>query len=59
MLFVNDWLNNVKSACSHSADDIFKCIFLNEMYEFRLIKISQKFVPTFRINNIPSLVQIS
>ena len=29
-----------------------------KMNEFRLIKISRKFVATFRINNIPALVQI-
>ena len=39
------------------ADDIFKCIFLNENVWISL-KISRKFVPTFRINNILALVQI-
>ena len=39
------------------ADDIFKCIFLNENARIAL-KISLKFVPKVRINNIPSLVQI-
>ena len=39
------------------ADDIFKCIFFNEN-EWILLKISLKFVPKFRINNIPALVQI-
>ena len=38
-------------------DDIFKCIFLNEN-AWILLKISLKFVPKLRINNIPSLVQI-
>ena len=42
---------------SHFADDIFKCIFLNENVWFR-IKISLKFVPKGPINIIPSLVQI-
>ena len=37
--------------------DIFKCIFLDEMHEFRL-KIPLKFVPKARINNIQALVQI-
>ena len=39
------------------ADDIFKCIFLNENV-WILIKISLKFVPKGPINNIPSLVKI-
>ena len=39
------------------ADDIFKCIFLNEN-EWISPRISLKFVPKVRINNIPSLVQI-
>ena len=39
------------------ADDIFKCIFLNENAWISL-KISLKFVPKVRIDNIPALVQI-
>ena len=39
------------------ADDIFKCNFLNENIWISL-KISLKFVPNVRINNIPALVQI-
>ena len=39
------------------SDDIFKCIFLNEN-EWISPKISLKFVPKVRINNIPALVQI-
>ena len=39
------------------ADDIFKCIFLNENACISL-KISLEFVPKVRINNIPALVQI-
>ena len=39
----------------HFADDIFKCIFLNEN-EWSLFMISLKFVPKVRINNIPALV---
>ena len=39
------------------ADDIFKCIFLNENERISP-KISLKFVPKVRINNIPALVQI-
>ena len=41
----------------HFADNIFKCIFLNEDAQISL-KISLKFVPKARINNIPALVQI-
>ena len=41
----------------HFSDDIFKCIFLYEDVWFSL-NISLKFVPKFRINNIPALVQI-
>ena len=39
------------------ADDIFKCIFFNEN-EWNLPRISLKFDPKVRINNIPALVQI-
>ena len=39
------------------ADDIFKCIFLNENV-WIVVKISLKFVPKGPINNIPALVQI-
>ena len=39
------------------ADDVFKCIFLNENVCI-LIKISLKFVPDGPINNIPALVQV-
>ena len=42
---------------SHFADDIFKCIFLNENVWIP-IKISLKFVPRGPINNIPALIQI-
>ena len=41
----------------HFADDIFKCILLNENVLI-LIKISLKFIPKGPINNIPALVQI-
>ena len=39
------------------ADDVLKCIFLNENMWFSL-KIPLKFVPKGPINNIPALVQI-
>ena len=42
---------------SHFADDIFKCIFVNENVWIP-IKISPKFVPKDPIDNIPALVQI-
>ena len=41
----------------HFADDIFKCIFENEN-EWISSRISLKFVPKVRINNIPALVEI-
>ena len=41
----------------HFADDIFKCIFLNENL-WILLKISLKFIPKVWIHNIPALVQI-
>ena len=41
----------------HFADDIFKCIFLNEN-TWISIKISLKFIPKGPVNNIPALVQI-
>ena len=37
------------------ADDIFKCIFLNEKF-WILIKSSLKFVPNRPIDNNPALV---
>ena len=40
----------------HFADDIFKCIFLNENVLIS-IKISLKFVPKGPINDIPALVK--
>ena len=40
----------------HFADDIFKRIFLNEN-QWISPRISLKFVPKVRINNIPALVQ--
>ena len=43
--------------CHCFADDIFKCIVLNENVWISL-KISLKFVPNVRINNTSSLVQI-
>ena len=41
----------------HFADDISKRIFLNGNIKLTL-KVSLKFVPKFRINNVPALVQI-
>ena len=50
-------LNTLRQNGRHFADDIFKCIFLNENVWIP-IKISLKFVPKGPINNIPALVQI-
>ena len=53
------WVNTLRPRQygRHFADDIFKCIFLNENIWIS-IKISLKFVPKGPINNIPALVQI-
>ena len=53
------WVNTLRqrqNGC-HFADNIFKCIFLNENVWIP-IKISLKFVPKGPINNIPAMVQI-
>ena len=39
----------------HFADNIFRCIFMNEKI-YTLIKISLKFVPKGPIDNSPALV---
>ena len=46
-----------KQNCRHFADDILKIIFLNE-YIWIPLRISIKFVPKVRINNITALVRI-
>ena len=53
------WFNTLRLRQNgrHFAHDIFKCIFLNGNAWISL-KISLKFVPKVRINNIPALVQI-
>ena len=53
------WLNTLRPRRKgrHFADDVFKCIFLNENIWISLM-ISLKFVPNVPINNIPALVQI-
>ena len=43
-----------RQCCCHFADNIFKCIFLNENVWISL-EISMIFVPGVRINNIPAL----
>ena len=55
----NDTLNTLRPRQNgrHFADDIFKCIFLNENVWIP-IEISLKFVPKGPINNIPALVWI-
>ena len=54
-----NWFNTLRPGQNgrHFADDIFKCIFLNENV-WIAIKISLKFVPKGPINNIQALVQI-
>ena len=39
------------------ADDIFKCIFLNQNYRIP-IQISLKFVPRSPIDNTPAMVEV-
>ena len=53
------WVNSLRPRRNrrHLADDIFKCIFLNENVWIS-ITVSLKFVPKGPINNIPALVQI-
>ena len=53
------WVNTLmpRQNGRHFADDIFKCIFLNENASISL-RISLKFVPKVRFNNISALVQI-
>ena len=53
------WLNTLRPRQNgrHFADDIFKCIFLNENVWIPL-KTSLAFVPKGPINNIPTLVQV-
>ena len=41
----------------HFADDVFKCIFLNEKFGIS-IQISLKFVPKDRIDNKWAMVQV-
>ena len=61
MFLEEEWfvLNNQKSQTNgcNFADDIFKCIFLNEKVWIP-IKISLKFVPKGPINNIPAMVRV-
>ena len=40
------------------ADDIFRCIFVNEKFCLYLIEISLKFVPSGPIDNNPTVVWI-
>ena len=47
----------LRQYCRHFAEDIFKCIFLNENVWFSL-KISLKLVPKVWINNISALGKI-
>ena len=49
------WINTLRPRQNgrHFADDLFKCIFLNETAWISL-EISLKFVPKVQINNIPA-----
>ena len=49
--------NTLRRNKRHFADDIFKCILLNENVLIS-IKISLKFTPKGPINNIPALLQV-
>ena len=53
------WFNTLRPRqyYRHFADDIFKCIFVNENVWIS-IKISLKFISSVPINNIPALVQL-
>ena len=55
----SQWVNSLRPWPNrrHFADDTFKCIFENEN-EWISPRISLKFVPKVRINNIPALVPI-
>ena len=59
ILLMRQWVNSLRLRQNgrHFADDIFKCIVVNENIWIP-IKISLKFVPKGSINNIPVLVQI-
>ena len=58
-LDLNDLINTLRPRQNgrHFADDIFKCIFLNENVWIP-IEISLKFIPKGPINNIAALFQI-
>ena len=51
------WYIEAETKYRQIADDIFKCISLNENVRVS-VKISLQVVPTVSINNIPALVQI-
>ena len=50
-------ISRPRQNCRYFADGMLKCVVLNENVRISL-KISLKFVPKFRINTIPALVQI-
>ena len=60
VIFTLIWVNTLRQRQNgrHFADDLFKCIFLNENVWMSSIEISLKFVPKCWINNIPALVQM-
>ena len=56
-MYIINSLGSRRSRRHFVADDIFKCIFLNENVLIS-IKISVKFISKVPINNIPALVRI-
>ena len=54
---ISSWFYWLKMYGCHFANNIFKCILLNQN-AWILINVSQNFVPKGPINNIPALVQI-
>ena len=59
LLSRGQWVNSSPPGQNgrHFADDIFRCIFVNENF-YILVKISLKFVPKGPIDNNPALVEI-
>ena len=57
LVVLTGYINTLRQNGRRFADDVFKCIFLNENIWIS-IKITLKFVPKGPVNNIPALVQI-
>ena len=56
---ITDTVNSslLDKMAANLADNIFKCIFLNENDRI-LIKVSLKYIPRTQIDNTPALVQV-